>query len=95
MADDQIIWDDSVEQGATSSNARASAVINDKSKSFILATIVALNCLGTFAMFAEWRIAERESRLLEYYIMELDGKLMASGVIKYPESWSAHKGERK
>jgi hypothetical protein len=86
VADDQIIWDDSVEQGASSSNSRASAVINDRSKSFILSTLVALNVLGTVAMFAEWRIAERESRMLQYYLLELDAKFIASGLKKPEES---------
>lgn len=40
--------------------------------------------------------AERETRMLEYYVMELDGKLMASGVIEPNRSWSAQKrGEKK
>jgi hypothetical protein len=86
VADDQIIWDDSVEQGASSSNSRASAIINDRSKSFILSTLVALNVLGTVAMFAEWRIAERESRMLQYYLLELDAKFIASGLKKPEES---------
>jgi len=60
-----------------------------------LAILLGISTAGTFMMFAQWRIAEREARMLEYYVMELDGKLMASGIIKYPESWSARKGERK
>lgn len=35
--------------------------------------------------------AEREARMLEYYVMELDGKLMAAGVIESKESFSAKK----
>lgn len=35
--------------------------------------------------------AEREARMLEYYVMELDGKLMAAGVIESKESYSAKK----
>lgn len=35
--------------------------------------------------------AERETRMLEYYVMELDGKLMAEGLIDYNESWAARK----
>jgi hypothetical protein len=56
---------------------------------------VGINLAATVFMCAEWRIAERENRLFEYYVMELDGKLMASGVIKYQDSWSAQKGEHK
>jgi hypothetical protein len=67
--------------------------ISEKSK--ILWVFVGINLAATLWMFAEWRIAEREARLQEYYVMELDGKLMAAGIIKYPESWSARKGEHK
>lgn len=35
--------------------------------------------------------AETETRMLEYYVMELDGKLMAAGLIDYNESWAAQK----
>lgn len=38
--------------------------------------------------------AERETRLLEYYVMELDGKLMKQGVIDPSESWSAKQKEK-
>lgn len=73
-----------VEEGAN----YATAVVNDKSKAFIVATLVALNLLATIWMLSQWKIAERETRLLEYYVMELDGKMMASGLLKSPDSWS-------
>ena len=38
---------------------------------------------------------ERETRMLEYYIMELDGKLMKSGVLNPSDSWSARQERRK
>jgi hypothetical protein len=37
------------------------------------------------------RDAETEVRLLEYYIQELDGKLIRSGAIDFSDSLSAHK----
>jgi hypothetical protein len=39
--------------------------------------------------------AERETRMLEYYVMELDGKAMQHGIIRTEESWSATKEKRK
>lgn len=70
--------------------------VSDRTKGFVVSTLVALNVVATVAMFAQWRSAERETRMLEYYVMELDGKLMAGGIIKPPESWSAKKrGEGK
>lgn len=41
--------------------------------------------------FACARNADREARLLEYYVMELDGKVMRAGIIRPDESWSARK----
>lgn len=46
--------------------------------------------LTAFA-FSAARNADREARMLEYYILELDGKLMSSGVIESKESYSAKK----
>jgi hypothetical protein len=44
--------------------------------------------LTSFAFTAAGN-AEREARMLQYYVMELDGKLMAAGVIESKESFSA------
>lgn len=73
----------------------ARVTVSDKTRTFVISVLVALNVLATVWMFLQWRIAERETRLLEYYIMELDGKLMASGVIKFPESWSARRQQEE
>jgi hypothetical protein len=79
-------------EGSISQNTRIN--ISDKSKALIVATLIALNLLATVWMFIQWKVAERESRLLEYYVMELDGKMMASGLLKPPDSWSGqHKGK--
>lgn len=83
--------DESVTLSDGSIHTSARAIINDKSKGYIIATLIALNLLGTLWMFVQWKVSERESRLLEYYVMELDGKLMAADVIKPPESWSGRK----
>ena len=81
-------------RGTYNSNS-ARAVVNDKSKGFIVAVLVAVNILATLMMYAKWRDAEMEKRMVEYYILELDGKLMAAGIIKPPESWSARKQKEK
>jgi hypothetical protein len=86
---EQRIIETYIEEGGN--QATASAIINDKSKAFIIAVLVALNVLATVMMFMKWRDAETELRMLEYYAMELDGKLMAAGVIQPPESWSGRK----
>jgi hypothetical protein len=79
-------WDESIYGGGPVSSAKA--IINDKTKTFLISVLVALNVVATMAMYVEWKIAERETRLLEYYVMELDGKMMASGLLKPPDSWS-------
>jgi hypothetical protein len=50
--------------------------------------------LGTFAMVSAQR-TERETRLLEYYVMELDGKLMQAGIINFKDSYSVKKQEER
>lgn len=47
-------------------------------------------CLALFAAYTGVK-AERETRMLEYYTMELDGKVMQAQIIKPEESWSARK----
>ena len=37
---------------------------------------------------------ERETRMLEYYVMENDGKLVEAGLLKPNETWSAKKQEK-
>jgi hypothetical protein len=39
--------------------------------------------------------SDRETRMLEYYVMELDGKAMKAGIIRPEESWSGKKQESK
>jgi hypothetical protein len=64
--------------------------------SIVVVAIIAGLALGS-ALYSQWKAsnAEREARMLEYYVMELDGKLMAMGVVKPPESWSAQKRKRE
>lgn len=60
-----------------------------------LVIVLAILCgvsigLTVFAFTAAGN-AEREARMLEYYVMELDGKLMSAGVIESAQSYSAKK----
>lgn len=62
----------------------------------VLAVIAAIYIAGkaeesTEASKQQQARTEQETRLLEYYVMELDGKLMAAGLIDYNESWAARK----
>jgi hypothetical protein len=62
--------------------------ISEKSK--LLWVFVGINLAVTLGMFAEWRISEREARMLQYYLLELDAKFIASG-LKKPEDSIAGK----
>lgn len=57
----------------------------------LLAILCGVSIGLTAFAFTSAENAEREARMLEYYIMELDGKLMAAGVIESKESYSAKK----
>jgi hypothetical protein len=85
---DQYNTDESTELYGGGSVSSARAIVTDKTKTLLISILVALNVIATVAMYAQWKIAEREVRLLEYYVMELDGKMMASGILKVPDSWS-------
>jgi len=80
-------------------NHSASVVQIESGKLVPLIIVLAIFCGLSIAVsvFTLWhaQIAERENRLLEYYVMELDGKLMSKGVIEPSRSWSAQKQERQ
>ena len=47
--------------------------------------------VGVVLDMIEQTRTERETRMLEYYVLELDGKLMAARVIEPQQSYSAQK----
>lgn len=57
----------------------------------VLAILCGISIGLTAFAFTAAENAEREARMLEYYVMELDGKLMSAGVIESKESYSAKK----
>lgn len=73
---------------------RGAQVIQIDSGKHVAAVVLCALIAGASAIYA-WSASEKASRseeradLLQYYVMELDGKLMSSGVIKPSESWSA------
>lgn len=76
-------------------NQSASVVQIESHKLVPLIIFLAIMCgvaIGLTAFsFNSSGNSERETRMLEYYVMELDGKLMAAGVIESKESYSAKK----
>jgi hypothetical protein len=79
---------------------RSAQVIQiDTGKHIAVVAICSALC-GIAAVFAGWSAfqatyATKRSDMLQYYVMELDGKLMASGVIKYEESWAAQQRQKE
>lgn len=75
----------------------ASVVQIESSKLVPLVIVLAILCgmsIGlTLFSFSEARNAEREARMLEYYVMELDGKLMKSGFLDPKDSYSSKQKE--
>lgn len=61
----------------------------------ICAVLCTIGCLGAIWALYQSAVAERETRMVEYYVMELDGKLMAGGLLDYNDSWAAKKAARK
>lgn len=85
----------SLGHGAKGIRVESNAVINDKSRGFILSVLISLNVIATVIAIIAYLTVEREARMLEYYILEIDGKLMAAGIIQPPESWSGRQHKEK
>jgi hypothetical protein len=94
--------DDPVAQYFASPNVgtQAASVVQIES-SKLVPLIVFLSMMAglsiAVSVFTLWQaqLAERETRMMEYYVMELDGKLMSAGIIQTEESWSAKKQKRE
>jgi len=76
----------------------ASVVQVESAKLVPLLLVLSILCGLAIAvsLFTMWQAqkSERETRMLEYYVLELDGKMMAQGVIESGQSWSAQKQKR-
>jgi hypothetical protein len=60
----------------------------------VVTAIVSGSAIGlSIYAIATSRNSDRETRMLEYYVMELDGKAMRAGIIRPEESWSGKKRE--
>jgi hypothetical protein len=76
----------------------ASVIMLDSGKVVPLLVVLAILC-GTamgLTAFGFWAARESsvETRMLEYYVMQVDGKLMQANIIKPDESWSAQKAKQ-
>lgn len=76
------------------SGERGAQVVQIDSGKHVAAVAVCAALCGVASVFAAWAAfqatyATKRADLLQYYVMELDGKLMAADVIKYEESWAA------
>jgi uncharacterized protein HemX len=85
----------SATSNAPNSSAANASVTGVSPNLLWTSTIVAGIAIG----IAVWCViqlqeTEREARMLEYYIMELDGKLMKGGILNPSESLAAQKKEQ-
>jgi hypothetical protein len=76
-----------VEQGGTLNHS--SATINDRTALYVGILAFGFSCIAV-ALALDARLdaqrAEREARMLEYYVLEVDAKLIAAGVKTDAES---------
>jgi hypothetical protein len=81
----------------TVTDRSASVVMIDSAKLVPLIIVLAIisgTAIGLTA-FGFWasRQSTVETRMLEYYVVENDGKLVRAGILKPEETWSARKGK--
>ena len=85
--------------GPISSTASGASLIQVESSKLVPLLIVLTMISGIAVAFGvvafyQSTIAERESRMLQYYVLEMDAKLIAAGV-KKPEESTASKLKEK
>lgn len=77
---------------ANNDNRSAQVIQVESNRGLLLHSIIsAVAVVGCVVFGIMAYNATRETRMLEYYLMELDGKVMQAGIIKPEESWSARK----
>lgn len=79
--------------------SQGASVVQVESAKLVPLLLVLSILSGVSIAFAAFNLqqaqkSEREARMLEYYVMELDGKLMNKGIISSGESWSSQKKQR-
>jgi hypothetical protein len=71
------------------------AIVNFVGKSISAVAVCAALCgvAGALSLVAwhQANVAERETRMLQYYVNEVDGKLIHAGFIEQRERWSPAK----
>jgi hypothetical protein len=84
---------------AIHSRAQGASLIQVESSKLVpLIVVLSILCgmaiFGAVSAFYQATLAEREARMLEYYVLEMDAKLIAAGV-KKPEEAVADKLKEK
>jgi predicted kinase len=69
--------------------------VSDKMVMAVALSMAAAAMISSFWAIHEANIAEREARMLEYYTLEMDAKLISHGVKTPDEAVSRQLGERK
>jgi hypothetical protein len=65
-------------------------IFNETTKQWFIGVLMALSIAINVLLYFQFAQAERETRMLEYYLLELDAKAIAAG-IKRPEEAIANR----
>jgi hypothetical protein len=60
----------------------------------LCAVLIGASIVGNVVMYMKWRDSAMETRMQEYYLLELDAKFIGAG-LKKPEDSIAHQMQRR
>jgi hypothetical protein len=69
--------------------------ISERTLTILALAFGCIAIMGGFWSISEAQKAERESRMLQYYVLEMDAKLIAAGIKKPDESVAQQQEKRK
>lgn len=96
MSDSNTSSYERVEENANVAKATGGSVHNYSSlKDWAIGLCLGASVITNVALWFAYSERTTETRMLEYYVMELDGKLMSAGLIDYNASWAARKKQRE
>lgn len=74
----------------STNNSRAEVHISDKGR----AALITFNAVATIVALIAAFWFERECRMLEYYVTDVDTRLVALGIVKPEDTWAAKQREK-
>jgi hypothetical protein len=70
-------------------------IFNETTKQWFIGVLMALSIAVNVFLYFQFANAERETRMLEYYVLEMDAKLIAAGFKTDAESVAKRLKERQ